>query len=129
MIEKMNRLVLLLTTVILFNSCTKDVTSKYVSNENEFKSLIGLIKNNESYFNNEVDSPRLFYTYNFKKNYKEFISLNNKNQGIKEKDFNALQKLFEVLKINEFYMFNSDNILFKLDENWYSVLFISSPAN
>jgi len=115
----MRKLILLfiITTTVL--SCNKDVSGNYLSNKNDFRDLMELIQKNNEYFFNEVEKPRSFFTYNFKKEYKEFANLKNENTFIKESDFLRFQEIFTNLKINEFYFIDSNNIIFKIDEDDY----------
>ncbi|WP_025667870.1 hypothetical protein [Aquimarina megaterium] len=113
----MNKLILLFTFLIIFSSCTKDVSDVYTENKTEFNNIASIIKSNSEYFQNEVNRPTIFYTFVFTQNYEDFLKRNLKNKRLSEDDFIKLRELFKKLSIKEFYLLDSKNFIFKINQD------------
>ena len=108
----MKKYILLLFLIIL-SSCVSNYCSSFESDKVYYEKLISYIKRNPNEFFNSSAEPRIYYTYNYQKSYEEFKKTKS-GEHINQDEFESLKKIFKNLSIETFYIYDNDDLLFKV---------------
>lgn len=100
---------LIFTTV----SCSKEYCSLINENKLLFQKLKKIIEENPSEFYNNSSIPRVYYTYNYQKEFSDFQKTTS-SKNINQNEYQSLKNIFKNLSINEIRIYDSKNLLFKV---------------
>ncbi|MEM8846830.1 MAG: hypothetical protein AAGD17_06980 [Bacteroidota bacterium] len=115
----MKKLILILLTLTVY-SCNEKYCGFVDGNKEALNELVQLIKKNPSEFFNNNSKPRVYYTYNYQKEEVEFRKT-SQSRTISSEEYKSLKRIFKELSIEEFLIYNDQNLLFKVNNTDFFV--------
>lgn len=110
----MKKIILILLLFVVYG-CNKKYCDFVDSNEETLNELMKLVQENPNEFFNNQSEPRVYYTYNYQKSPNEFEKT-TVSKNILLKDYKSFKRIFNELSIEEFLIYDNQNILFKVND-------------
>lgn len=109
----MKRKIFYFVLLIIGYGCSQSHCGFIENNENTFNQLITLIKENPTEFSNALEGPRIYYTFNYQKEFSEFKKTRS-TENINKEDYEILKEIFDKFSIEKLVVFEDQNILFQV---------------